>query len=103
MQLVRPLVYRLRTEGVRIVVAVPKDFVSDAATIPRLLWPLFPPDGPYLRAAVIHDYLYSIDCPRWLSDAVFRNVMRVDGVALWRRWLVFYSVRVLGWMFRMRR
>jgi len=60
-QLIRPLTYRLRIEGMRIVIVVPKDFISDGATIPRFLWPKFPPDGPWLRASVIHDYLYSID------------------------------------------
>ena len=99
-QLIRSLVYRLRVGGMRCIVVVPKGFISDAASIPRLLWPLFPPDGPWLRASVIHDYLYSIDCPRWMSDAIFRNVMRADGVPLWKRWPIFYAVRIFGWMFR---
>ena len=99
-QLIRPLVYRLRIEGMRNIIVVPKGFISDGATIPRFLWPKFPPDGPWLRAAVVHDYLCEIHCPQWMSDAIFRNVMRADGVPLWKRRGIFYAVRVFGWMFK---
>ncbi len=39
-------------------VVVPKGFVTDFASIPRLFWSILPPDGPYVYAAIIHDYLY---------------------------------------------
>jgi len=40
-------------------VKIPSGFVSDAASIPRLLWPLIghPFYGQTLLAAIVHDYL----------------------------------------------
>lgn len=38
-------------------ITVPAGFVSDLASIPRPLWTIFPPDGSYTQAAVLHDWL----------------------------------------------
>ena len=97
-ELTRPLVMRVKFDTLRIVVVVPKGTQTDLATTPRLLWWLFPPDGVYQEAAIIHDYLYSISAPRWLSDAMFRYVMEETGVSLWRRWLLWFGVRCGGWI-----
>ena len=37
---------------------VPRGFVTDLASVPRVFWSLFRPDGSYAYAAVLHDYLY---------------------------------------------
>lgn len=39
---------------------VPKGFISDGASIPKIFWSLIAPciDGRSIRAAVIHDWLY---------------------------------------------
>lgn len=39
-------------------VTVPKGFVTDLASIPRIFWSALRPDGLYAYAAIIHDYLY---------------------------------------------
>jgi hypothetical protein len=39
-------------------IIVPRGFVTDLASIPRPLWSWLPPDGPWAKAAVIHDFLY---------------------------------------------
>ncbi|RJP39002.1 MAG: DUF1353 domain-containing protein [Desulfobacteraceae bacterium] len=39
-------------------VEVPKGFVTDLASIPRVFWSLLKPEGRYAYAAVVHDYLY---------------------------------------------
>jgi hypothetical protein len=39
-------------------VEVPKGFVTDFASIPRVFWSLLPTDGNYVYSAIIHDYLY---------------------------------------------
>ena len=39
-------------------VTVPKGFVTDLASIPRIFWSLLRPDGLYAYAAIVHDYLY---------------------------------------------
>ena len=94
---ISPLVLRIRGEGFVLVIRVPKGFATDAATVPRCLWWLFPPDGLWIRAAVIHDYMYRMGYSRILCDAVFRYVMEHDGVTAWRRCAMFYAVRFGGW------
>ncbi|EAA2596645.1 hypothetical protein DNM18_25345, partial [Salmonella enterica subsp. enterica] len=37
------------------VIEVPKGFITDHATIPRIFWILLPPDGRYAKAAIIHE------------------------------------------------
>lgn len=91
------LVYRVRGPGLLSKVIVPKGFVTDAATTPMFLWWLFPPDGPWKRASVIHDYMYRTGYSRIQCDAAFRHVMEVDEIPAWRRCAMFYAVRVGGW------
>lgn len=80
-------------------VVVPKGFVTDFASTPRVLWPLVPPTGRYTRAAVVHDYLYrSGVTSRVLADAVFLEAMGVLEAKRWRRWLMYLSVRAFGWV-----
>lgn len=54
--LTEELVYWPSNEHIPII--VPRGFVTDLASIPRPLWSWLPPDGPWAKAAVIHDYLY---------------------------------------------
>lgn len=79
---------------------VPAGFETDLASAPRLVWAIVPPIGRYQRAAVVHDWLYSRLGPavsRRLADAVFLDAMAAEGVAAWRRWLMWTAVRVAGW------
>jgi hypothetical protein len=39
-------------------IRVPVDFVTDLASIPVPFRDWLPPDGPWAKAAVIHDFLY---------------------------------------------
>jgi len=76
---------------------VPKGFVTDFASIPRIFWMVFPPIGKYARAAVIHDYLYRLKgCSRFTADAVFREAMYQLCVPVWKRILIYYAVRIFG-------
>jgi hypothetical protein len=83
------------------IITVPKGFVTNFASTPRWLWSILPPSGKWNRAAVLHDYLYSIavptaHCSRWMADAIFRDAMYRLGVSLWRRWVMWAGVRVFG-------
>jgi hypothetical protein len=80
-------------------VSVPRGFVTDFASVPRLFWPIFPPSGKWNRAAVVHDYLCTTKtCSRFMADAVFREAMRELGVPRWRRVLMYYAVRAYSIM-----
>lgn len=42
----------------KVEIEVHANFITDFASIPRWLWWLYNPTGPYGKAAVIHDYIY---------------------------------------------
>jgi hypothetical protein len=97
-ELDEPLIYRFITRSFRVVCRVPRGFKSDLATIPRFLWPVLPPDGDYQEAAVVHDFLYKqTEVPYWICDSMFRHVMQISGVRLWKRLLLFWGVRLGRW------
>lgn len=80
-------------------VDVPAGFVTDFASVPRLLWPLFPPWGRYGKAAVMHDYLYQAQpCSRALADLMFLRGMQVLGVGRVTRYAMYGAVRAAGWL-----
>lgn len=59
---------------------IPAGFLTDAATTPRVLWPLFPPVGKWTRSAILHDYLLTART-RDYADAVFlRALVECDDV-----------------------
>ena len=93
-------------------VQIPVGFVTDFASVPRLLWSIFPPTGGYGKAAVIHDWLYQrriVTCaisdgivPRLVdrgeADAILNEAMGVLGVGRLTRWMIRCGVRVGGWV-----
>lgn len=99
-KLAKPLRYRCRLNGGGIEAEVPEGFESDFASVPRALWSILPPNGQWIEASVLHDYLYQRGgCSRFLADALLRDSMRVLGVSWWRRVLFFYAVRLFGWLY----
>ena len=61
-----------------------RGFITDGASVPKSLQWLYNPFGKYIKAAVIHDYLYSTynntGINRTLSDKIFRHIMKETGV-----------------------
>ena len=49
--------YYIGVENSNNYVDVPTGFITDGATIPRVLWWLLPPIGEYSQATTLHDYL----------------------------------------------
>jgi hypothetical protein len=80
-------------------IKVPAGFVTDYASIPWLLTPIFHPRGRYNRAAVVHDYLYKTGAvSRAVADAIFLEAMQILGVGFCRRYLMYWAVRRFGWI-----
>ncbi len=80
-------------------VKVPGGFITDFASVPRLLWAIIPPDGKYTQAAVLHDYLYHKKIfPRKKSDKIFLDAMKILGVSFWKRSAMYRAVRMFGWI-----
>lgn len=79
-------------------VEVPEGFLTDFASVPRILWSLYPPDDVYTQAAVVHDYLYSIkDRPRKECDDILLLGMEALGVDGLTRTNIYEAVREFGW------
>lgn len=103
-----PLVWGVEGPDGPTFVTVPAGFVTDFASIPRPVWPLFPPFGPWALAAILHDWLYVTrgEGGRWSradADRMFREAMeeiakaREDGQpAAWKRAIIYRAVRVGG-------
>jgi hypothetical protein len=82
-----------RSEGI----AVPVGFVTDFASVPRILWSLFPPIGRYGYAALFHDYVYWQQVmTREKADRVFKDTMEELGVTRWTKAVLFSAVRLFG-------
>ena len=87
------------------IIDVPKGFVTDLASIPRLLTPLFPIHGLQTRAAVVHDWLYAnqgdVDSgpyTRKQCDEIFLIGMEQLGVGWLKRTMMYNAVRAGGWL-----
>ena len=85
-------------------VTLPKGFVTDGASIPRLLWWVGKPfDLPTLLPSFVHDYLYNETAiPRLIADLIFLDMMKENGVGFLKRSAYFWMVLFFGWMPRAR-
>lgn len=105
-----PLTYRTHAGDT---ITAPAGMVTDLASIPRMVSPVLAPDGPYVEAAVIHDFLYRssgtctwkkhpTSCSRKApyarneADDILDQAMADIGVTAWQRWLVWSGVRAGG-------
>lgn len=89
------LVFPIRDTGQRIV--VPRGFVTDFASVPRIFWTFFPKHGEYTRAAIVHDFLYwEQRCNREQADELFDIVMEDSDVDSTSRFTIYAAVRVWG-------
>ena len=71
---------------------------TDLTSVPRIAWPLLPPNHPdYAFAAVVHDLCYqkAIFSKAW-ADAVFLEALGVLGCPKWKKWLLFATVKIFG-------
>ena len=92
------LVYRMGYDQEYVVL---KNFVTNYASIPRILYSIIHPSEPFLvKGAVIHDYLYSSECryscTRRQADLILYRACRDSGGSFFLSYLVFVSVRLFG-------
>ena len=85
------------SEGRFSTVRVPRGFVTDLASLPRVFWSIFPPTGPYTWAAIVHDYLYWTQIiPRQDADEIMALGMRELGASELSIKTFYASLRVAG-------
>ncbi len=78
---------------------VPKDFITDLASIPRVGWSIMSPAySPLIDASILHDYLYA--CPHGYTreeiDCIFYSSLLRAGLSKTTAYLMFLSVRIFG-------
>ena len=90
--------FKYKANDVSLPLFVPKGFVTDFASIPRLFWWIFSPSGEkYDEAALIHDWLYAFQsCTRKEADLLFYICMREYGVGWITANIMYYTVRLFG-------
>ena len=79
-------------------IRVPAGFSTDFASTPKWLHWMLPPTGIYGKAAVLHDYLYSVyyTDSREFADKIFLEAMLVLGVPKWKANTMYKAVRLFG-------
>jgi hypothetical protein len=78
-------------------IEIEENFDTDYASVPRGLWNLYPPDGPYSPAAWIHDWLYWYQpCTREEADKVILEAMTALGIGWITRHVIYRAVRLGG-------
>lgn len=86
--------------GVREVVKVFKNFISDLASIPKIFWSIIGgPWGKYGYASILHDFCYKYKLySRKICDRIFLEAMEVLGVGWWKRGTMYNFVRWFAWI-----
>jgi hypothetical protein len=80
---------------------VPKDFVTDLASVPRLPLVYLLTAGTAHAPAIVHDFQYRSPRLRRVTskaeaDSVFYEGMLDTGVPSWRAWLMWRAVKNWG-------
>lgn len=72
-------------------------FITDGASVPRLLWSFFPPYGMLFPAAIIHDWnYYRQSLTRKQADMQFQKHMKVCEMPWITREIIYRSLRLFG-------
>jgi len=94
-QLTHPMKYARGLE----VYEVPAGFVTNFASVPRIVRPFITGHGKDRYAATLHDYLYSVKHDRKEADAIFLEALEVCRVGFFTRHAMHAAVRLAGWAF----
>jgi hypothetical protein len=81
---------------------IPAGFRTDLASIPRFFQRLIPKVGKHIQPAIVHDYFYVYGdkgiykITKEDADQMFLDGMKHVGVSYWKRYAMYYAVRVGG-------
>ena len=76
---------------------VPRGFVTDLTSVPRVFWSALRPDGEYSFAAIVHDYLYwTQSTSREQADEILRMAMQELGIEPSVIRVIYNAVRLGG-------
>ncbi len=91
-------------------ITIPAGFQTDLASIPKIFWSLVSPLEAHFPAAVLHDYFYRVpnarqkinngigfvDITREVADEIFLEEMGDLKIPGWKRFVMYYAVRLGG-------
>lgn len=80
-------------------ILIPKGYITDGASIPRIFWNIYPPNkAEYLSAALVHDYLTDLAVKGLRSflevDRIFKDMLVELSVSKLDVFLLYTSVRL---------
>tara|TARA_R110000851_G_scaffold108030_7_gene228746 strand:- start:643 stop:1020 length:378 start_codon:yes stop_codon:yes gene_type:complete len=80
------------------VFCIPKGFIFDGASIPKVLRSFVNKDGLW-KSSLLHDFLYRTQpVSRKIADQLFLLQMKIDGVGWIKRHTVYRGLRLGGWV-----
>jgi hypothetical protein len=74
-------------------VVIPKGFVTDLATVPRIFWGIISPSGRHDLACVVHDYLLDTGYNRKQADRELLHFLKKSKVHKVKSHLMYALVR----------
>jgi len=77
-------------------VKVPKDFITDGASIPFYARMFFSPTGIYFGAAIVHDYVLVTKLNWAEANIQFEAELDALKIAKWRKLFLLVSVKTWG-------
>lgn len=81
-------------------IVIPKGYITDGASVPRIFWSIFPPNkAEYLSAAIVHDYLTDIAIEK--KSITFRSADNTFKEMLTDLNVNKIEVKVLYWSVRL--
>lgn len=85
-------------------VHVPRGYLTDGASVPRIFWSVIPPWGKYGQACVLHDYLceynyyhdglHTFNISRKQVNSIFNEAMKEAKVPTFKRHLINNAVEL---------
>lgn len=80
------------------IISVPRAYVTDFASIPRIFWSVLSPTDRHGRASLLHDYCYSVKYKndRKYCDKIFKEAMGVLKVSPTIIAVMYWGVRLFG-------
>ena len=95
-ELTKPFIYNSKIAGE---IVVPIGFITDGSSQPPFTWIFLgsPWGGRFARGSVIHDWIYHDNTfTRKICDIVYLESMRILGVPLWKRRIMYRALRIFG-------
>jgi hypothetical protein len=74
-------------------ITIPKGFVTDLATVPRIFWGIISPSGRHDLACVVHDYLLDSGYNRKQADKELLHFLKKSKVHRFKSYLMYALVR----------